>query len=112
MARLVDEDFRRKYPHLANELGGAETVNISAVRSSADEAEKTTIRSPVQDPTAIDFIRRCNNENQALEIINFMEGKGDIKPDYAKQLRAQLAEKGLSSFGKRKEPGYYIKGEG
>jgi len=111
MEEEKNENFRKKYPHLAEELGGAGTLNVSSVRSSPDEAEKATKVLEVRDPTAIDFIRRCDTEEQALEIINYLETKGEIKPGYAKQLRAQLSEKGLGSFGKRREQGCYEKGE-
>jgi hypothetical protein len=112
MAEKRNDDFRKKYPHLTEELGGAGTSRISRVRSSAEEAEKATRLPQGYDPTAIGFIRRCETEEQALEIIKFLEAKGEIKPGYAKQLRAQLVEKGLGSFGKKKDPGCYYRGEG
>jgi len=112
MSKEKDDDFKKKYPHLAEELGRAETAKISGVRSSVEEAEKATRLPKGYEPTAVDFIRRCDTEEQAIEIIKFLEAKGDINSGYAKQLRAQLVEKGLSSFGKKKSPGCYHRGEG
>ncbi len=111
MARKLSKELRKKYPKLAKELGGEGTVKVQAVRSNADVAEKTAYNVEGYEPTAVDFIRRCENEAQAREIIDFLEGKGKIEPDYAKQLRSQLTKHGLKSFGKRKEPGCYERGE-
>ncbi|NHJ48674.1 MAG: DUF2095 domain-containing protein [Asgard group archaeon] len=60
------------------------------------------------DPTAIDFIRRCDTEEQAKEIIDFLEQKGDVDSIEAKKLRNQLTAKGLRSFGPKKEKGHYF----
>lgn len=111
MGERVNEEIRRKYPNLAKELGGAGTVVIGAVRTSVEEAEKAAHSLQGYQPTAVDFIRRCENEAQALEIIDFLEIKGEIGSSYAKRLRTQLAERGLRSFGKRREPGCYERGD-
>lgn len=104
---VLDEEFRKKYPALFKEWGGPSTLRIRAVRTSLREAEKMACTSGGYEPTVIDFIRRCESEAQALEIIDFLEAKGEIEPDYAKRLRSQLERLGLRSFGKRKKPGYY-----
>ncbi|MBA7501888.1 hypothetical protein ES706_00463 [subsurface metagenome] len=108
MSKRTRKEFRRKYPNLTEELGGAGTVKIQAVRTSAKEAEKTSHNLHGYEPTAVDFIRRCENDAQALEIINFLEKNGKIEPSYARHLRAQLAERGLQSFGKRRKSGCYL----
>jgi len=107
MGELTRKGFRKRYPNLAEELGGVGTVEIQAVRTSAKEAEKASHSLHGYEPTAVDFIRRCENDAQALEIINFLEKNGKIEPDYARHLRAQLAERGLQSFGKRRKSGCY-----
>lgn len=101
------EEFLKKYPALAKEWGGPSTLKIEAVRTSAEEAERAAQNLHGYGPTVIDFIRRCEDEVQALEVINFLEGRGEIKPDHARRLRSQLAERGLRSFGKRRRPGCY-----
>jgi hypothetical protein len=111
MSEYSHEEFRRRYPNLNKELGKNGTVRIQAVRSSVKEAEKAAYAVQGYIPTAVDFIRRCENNEQALEIINYLESRGEIEPDYAKQLRSQLAEHGLRSFGRRKKPGCYERGE-
>jgi hypothetical protein len=60
-------------------------------------------------PDVIDFIRRCDDEQQAKEIINYMEKREEINREYAQKLRKQLNEKGVRSFGSKKENDYYLK---
>ncbi|MHA1434589.1 MAG: DUF2095 family protein [Candidatus Heimdallarchaeota archaeon] len=61
------------------------------------------------DPDVVDFVRRCDTDEQALEIIDFMEKKGDLANEEAKKIRIQLAKEGLRSFGKKKEKDHYFK---
>ena len=112
MAKPSTRDFKREYPGLAEEMGGQGTIGINSVRSALGEAEKAA--APIEheyEPTAIDYIRRCSTDEQAVEIINYLEVRGEIDAEHAKRLRTQLAEKGLGSFGKRKLPGCYDRGE-
>lgn len=110
MVEFNREEFRKRFPHLAKELGGKGTLRIDAVRTSLKEAERAAHSFQGYEPTAVDFIRRCDTEEQALEIINFLEQRGEIAPNYAKRLRAQLARLGLRSFGPKREPGCYEQG--
>ncbi len=60
------------------------------------------------DPTVIDFLRRCDTKEQALEIIDFLVKKGDLDNQEAIKLKKQLTSKGLRSFGAKKESGFYF----
>jgi len=110
---LVESDkkpFKKMFPNLAKELGGENTIPIDSVRTNADDAEKSMYdRFHNYDPTVVDFIRRCSTETEADEIIVFMEKRGELTGEHAQQLRKQLKEKGVRSFGRKKEPDYYFK---
>ena len=41
-----------------------------------------------------------------------MEKRREISPEYAKKLRKQLREKGVRSFGSKKEDDYYLRQDG
>lgn len=101
---MSKEEFRKKFPHLAAEMEAR--VMAKAIGGVRWEGAETY--DELRNPDAIAFLRRCNTEAQALEIIAYLEGKGEISQDYAERLRRQLKEKGLSSFGEKKEPGYYF----
>ncbi|NLE05197.1 MAG: DUF2095 family protein [Crenarchaeota archaeon] len=64
------------------------------------------------NPSIIDFIRRCDTDAQAEEIILYMSKKGEISKEYSCQLRNQLKKEGVRSFGPKKESDYYFKESG
>ena len=103
--------FKKMFPNLAKEIDEEQQrVAISSVRSDVVAAEKASSKRFVNYmPDVVDFIRRCDNEQQAVEIIGYLEKRREIGPDYAQRLRKQLKEKGVRSFGPKKEDGYYLK---
>jgi hypothetical protein len=103
--------FKKMFPNLAKEMEeNQQRIRISSVRSDASAAEKASSqRFANYMPDVVDFIRRCDNEQQAEEIISYLERRKEITPDYAKRLRKQLKEKGVRSFGPKKEDDYYLK---
>ncbi len=105
------ETLRRKFPNLASELDSKESkISINSIRSHSPGAEKApspSFRGYV--PDVVDFIRRCDNSDQATEIVNYMEKRGEIDSDYACRLRNQLSTHGVRSFGPKKEDDYYLK---
>lgn len=93
---------------MAEELEhSAMTIRVDSVRSGLDEAEKAASSLRGYVPTAIDYLRRCDNNDDAFRTIDYLESKKEITADYANQLRSQLRTLGLRSFGSRKEHDYY-----
>ena len=107
MGKYTRKEFKKKFPGLAKEMGGPGTVKIKSARSDAKEAEKATYTAQGYEPTAVDYIRRCNSEDEAIEIIDYLEKQGTVVAEYAKKLKNQLKKQGLRSFGQHKEPGCY-----
>ena len=105
------ERFKRMFPNLAKELGTKEhRMPITSIRSDLQTGEKSSSREfDTYMPDVIDFIRRCDNEQQVMEIINYLEERKEISREYARRLKKQLREKGVRSFGSKKEEGYYLK---
>ncbi|MEM2874543.1 MAG: DUF2095 family protein [Candidatus Hadarchaeales archaeon] len=103
MGRITDEEFRRRYPNITREVNEGDYVSIQSIRSDASEGEKAAARGGY--PTAVDFIRLCETKEQAAEIIDYLERRKEISPEYAEKLRDQLNKRGLRSFGKRRRPG-------
>jgi len=108
---LDKETFKRLFPNLAKELESDEhKVAVNSVRTDVQAGEKAVSKRFVcYMPDVIDFIRRCDTEKQAEEVIAYMEKKGEITRPYAEKLRKQLKEKGVRSFGSKKEDNYYLK---
>jgi len=105
------EAFKKMFPNLAKELESDENkVSVNSVRTDVQTGEGAASERFVHYmPDVIDFIRRCDTEEQAEEIIAYMEKRGEIVKQYAERLRKQLKDKGVRSFGSKKEENYYLK---
>jgi len=105
------ETLKKLFPNLAKELDSDEhKVAINSVRTDVQTGEEASSKRFVHyTPDVVDFIRRCDREEQAEEVITYMEKRGEIKKEYADKLRKQLKEKGVRSFGPKKEENYYFK---
>ncbi|HLN88595.1 MAG TPA: DUF2095 family protein [Candidatus Binatia bacterium] len=123
------KSLKKMFPHLYEELEAGEVkVPINAMRKNAVEAEEEVAgeecgceeeeftpctEAPDKlrhfNPSAVDFIRRCDTETQAKEIIDYLQKKGELTKESADQMRCQLKQKGVRSFGPKKEENYYFK---
>jgi len=101
------EEFKEAFPALARELE-EDGVRIDAYRSSGEGSEDEDVRDfSGYNPTVIDFLRRCETDEEALEIINWMEERGEISHEMAKRLRVTLVHDGVRAFGPKKDWGWY-----
>jgi hypothetical protein len=105
------ERIRRMFPRLAEEIEtGENKVEVKSVLRDTQTRDASSSRKfDHYNPDVIDFIRRCDTESQASEVIAFMEKRGEIDKIYAKELRNRLKEQGVRSFGSKKEVDYYSK---
>jgi hypothetical protein len=110
----ADKNFKKMFPNLAKELAGGENaVSIDSVEPASDEVgEEHPDKFHNYVPTVVDFIRRCTTKEEAHEIICYMEKRREITPEHARQLKRQLKEKGVRSFGAKKQDNYYFKESG
>lgn len=107
---MIDRKRLKKlFPHLAEEMGKGESkIHIDQFRVRVEHEDRLTTRNWAgYNPDVVDFIRRCETEEQAEEVISYMEGRGEVTPERAAKLRKQLREEGLRSFGDKKEPDFY-----
>jgi hypothetical protein len=108
---LDKKSLRKMFPNLAEEMKSDENkTNIDSVRTDNHTGERAASnRFAHYVPDVIDFIRRCDTEKQAEEIIDFLEKRGEMESQYALRVRQQLRQKGVESFGPKKEADYYLK---
>jgi hypothetical protein len=123
------KSLKKMFPNLMRELvGGENKVAIDSVRADSDGDEKplqeevmslkTLPQAKVPDkfhnycPDVFDFLRRCDTEQQAEEIIAYLQKRGELTAEKACQLRGQLKKDGVRSFGPKKEDNYYFKQSG
>ena len=121
------KSLKKMFPNLYKELETSENkVSIDAVRKNPLEAEAAAEGEECEEeefgactetpdklrhfnPSAVDFIRRCDTEAQAEEIIAYLQKKGEITKENAEELRCQLKRDGVRSFGPKKEENYYFR---
>ena len=121
------ESLKKMFPNLYKELEQGEVkISIDSVRRNPQEDETETTEAEEKEvepkaaattpdklrhfnPTAVDFIRRCDTEVQAEEIIAYLQKKGEITEEYAEELRCQLKQEGVRSFGPKKEENHYFR---
>jgi hypothetical protein len=102
------ELFRRLFPNLTDELNESKSsTHMDRFRLIDHENGGNSREWAGYSPGVVDFIRRCDTEGEAEEIINYMEEKGEITAEEADKLRKRLRRGGLSSFGGRKKADFY-----
>ena len=96
---MEKNEVKRLFPNLLREIECEEqTVAIGSVRSNTKSGEEYASGEPLD---VINYLRKCEKEEKALEIIGYFEKQGKISSEYAKSLRIQLLQQGLRSFGKK-----------
>ena len=124
------KQFKKMFPHLMREIEtGENKVSIDSMENDPETAEETAectedaIESVEESPTesdkfrhycpdVVDFLRRCDTDVQAEEIILYMEKRGELTAEKACELRARLKKDGVRGFGPKKEDNYYFKQSG
>ena len=104
MVDINKDELRKKYPNLWNGIQGQISTSES---SKIENIPIDKFRGYI--PNAIDYLGRCESNEEAEKTISYLLKKGEITPEYEKKLRKQLKEKGLRSFGPKKEDGYYLR---
>jgi hypothetical protein len=119
--------LKKMFPHLYRELeeDSENKISIDAIHDSPETAENAAEiedvceeeflkpTKPVDklrhfNPSAIDFIRRCDTNEQAQEIITYLRKRGEITQEQAQELEHTLKQKGVRGFGTKKEEHYYF----
>ncbi len=121
------KSLRKMFPNLYREIEELDEfkVPINAVRADPEAAERAAVEDVSEEefleptvvtdklrhfnPSAVDFIRRCDTDAQAQEIITYLLKKGEITAEYAKELEAKLKSEGVRCFGPKKEENYYFR---
>lgn len=106
---MTKKELKKMLPSIAKEMQVKNTTGTITINSVRTEESKQTSHFTGYNPDIVDFLRRCNTDRDGLEIINFMEKRGEINHKHAEKLLKQLKEKGIRSFGPKKETNYYFK---
>jgi hypothetical protein len=98
------EEFKRKFPKLAEEIFSNKTKQLTLrVESGFSDPWRNYV------PTVVDYIRRCKTVEEAIRVVEYLAGRGELSSDEAEELKKILLTQGLEFFGSRKEHDYYYK---
>lgn len=113
-------ELEKQYPNLMSEIANKKkTIKIDSVDFNIESNNKAKnlikiedYREDLKNPGVIDFIRRCANNDEAFEIIDYLFKRKEINIEFYKKLKKQLNKKdGLKKLiedsGGPKKPGYY-----
>ncbi len=124
------KSLKKMFPNLMRELEtGENKVAIDSANENCEETEESLLdeetlpeeslpEEKLPDkfrnycPDVVDFLRRCDTEHQAEEIVAYLQKRGELTAEKADEIRAQLKKEGLRSFGPKKEDNYYFKQSG
>ena len=95
------EDFTKSFPTLTEELDNKK--HLPGIEIGGIQYDKMT----PSDPKLIDFILRCSTNEEAMEVIIFLEKRKDITSLEAERARKQIENEGLTSFGPKRTTNYY-----
>ncbi|MFX1455722.1 MAG: DUF2095 family protein [Promethearchaeota archaeon] len=111
-------ELKEKFPHLTAEITKKEKfIKIDSIENKVDHQQITDeefLPNELINPGAIDFLRRCSTNEEALEILDFLLKQKEIsKRDYNSIKNQILEGEGLNRFiekhGGFKKHGYYEK---
>ena len=116
------EELKKNLPHLLSEITeNTQTYPIEEVQFSQTkqkesllEKREETLLDDLINPGVFDFLRRCSNEEEAVEILDYLLKRKEISETQYNTLREQLRkENGLADlieqYGGFKKPGYYMR---
>lgn len=94
------EEFRKLFPKLSKEILGRNATKVNSL-----------VKDPLHNyvPNIYDFLGRVRSVEEGLEVIDYLERKGELSKELADSLREILKTKGIEAFGERREFGYYYK---
>jgi hypothetical protein len=120
MVRTSEKELKKNFPNLYREIEEVKPIAQSEEDELLDpDPEPTPKNMNVKklkvdrgrgyDPSVMDFLQRCSTNDQAVEIIAYLEKRGEITNACAESLRKKVKDKGVRAFGLKREPGYYHK---
>ena len=111
------EELEKYYPHLLSEITGKKkSIKMDSVELEIESTTPKKNYSPPEElinPGAVDFIRRCKTNEEALEIIDYLLEKEDLSLKEYNEVKNQILKEGglkklIEESGGFKEKGYYL----
>jgi hypothetical protein len=101
-----EKEFRRKFPHLYEELE-------DSTSEEKDDSESSEVQDAEPDASdrysgeAVSYIRRAHSNDEAIEVVDYLRKRGELSANEASSIIKQIRERGVRSFGSLKTWGHY-----
>ncbi|MFX0122643.1 MAG: DUF2095 family protein [Candidatus Hodarchaeota archaeon] len=113
---LSINEIREKFPALYAELTNKKmSLRIDEVkdgtRSLPSWEDKKQDLDPFNnyEPSIFDFLARARNNEEGLEIIDFLAKQGELSAEVAKELKNKIKTLGIRCFGPKRSSNYYYR---
>jgi hypothetical protein len=98
---MPEDELKKRFPHIAKEIEEQPSEETASIKVRANPSG--------YQPNVMDFLARCDNNKQALEIIDYLEKRGELPQTDASALRLRISEHGVRSVAKKRKPGHYFR---
>ena len=115
------EELKKFLPHLMEEIvDKKKSIKIDSFKTQIEQGseeskshQRNYLPTELIDPGAIDFIRRCTKNEEAIEILNYLLKRNEISSDDYNKLKNEIMMDGglrnlIEKYGGPKNSGYYI----
>jgi hypothetical protein len=114
--KITVDDLREQFPNLYSELTGKkmslgiDQVEEDLITSTLLEDDKQDL-DPFNDyePKIFDFLARAKEDEEGLEIIDFLEKQNQISSNTAEELREIIKNDGIRALGPLRFSNYYFR---
>ena len=98
---IPEDELKKRFPHIAKEIEGLPPEETASVKVKAGPSG--------YQPNVLDFLARCDNDRQAMEIVDYLEKRGELAQTAASALRLRISKHGVRSVAKKRAPGHYFR---
>ena len=115
------EELKNFLPHLMEEIvDKKKSIKIDSFKTQIEQSseeskshQRNFLPTELINPGAIDFIRRCTKNEEAIEILNYLLKRNEISTDDYNKLKNKIMIDGglrnlIEKYGGPKNSGYYI----
>lgn len=103
------KELKEKCPNLFEELRESPSISIDEIkgtREKTDKEDKENLEThTTKFPSVVDHLLGCETNEEAIEIIDYFEDKDELDERLAEKMREQVRQKGIRSFGEKREKG-------
>ncbi len=112
------EEIKTYYPNLMSEISNKKKIiKIKSVEMKIEEKnnnQQNSLPKELINPRAIDFIRRCTKNEEAIEILDYLLKRNELKVEEynlykEKIMKKEGLKKLINESGGFKRQGYYFR---